>query len=197
MKRTSLIVWALCGVAFAAAIGWGAQADWVVERHVRWVRATGWTAIVTLALALSATPVGRALERLGRASSTAVSRVRRALGIAAAALASAHLGLALATLLDGSFRRLLDVPWMRAGAVAASILGLLWLTSYPKLVATLRLKHWKVLHRLSYVAGALALQHAVLSPMSSGAWLLGLGAVVLLLAPLRWLPKRSRPRPTP
>lgn len=197
MRRAELIVYGLVAAALAAALAWGAQAEWEVERHVRWVRATGWTAIVTLALSLCATPVGRAMGRVRAGpDGRTVKDVRRALGIGAAALATVHLSLALSTLLDGSLSRLLDVPWMRAGAVAAFVLVLLWASSYPRLVKALRLQHWKLLHRLAYVAGALALHHALTSPMSDPRWLLGLAAVVIALAPLRWLPRRSARRPT-
>lgn len=190
-RRLGWIVYGLAAAALAGVIVFGASADWPVERTLRWIRGTGWAALVALALSLCATPLGRALGRhpRGPASGT-TTRLRRALGVSAAALAAAHLTLASVTVLSASLGRVLEVPWLRAGATAALVLLALWVTSYPSLVKALRVRAWKPLHRLAYVAGALALWHALGSPMSDPAWIVVVGGIVVAVAPLRLLPPR-------
>ena len=176
---------ALVGVA-----AWGASASWALERELIWTRGTGWAAAVALLIALSASPLSAIAHRLrGR-------RLPTAAGITAAALATAHASVALATTLRGAWAHLLDLAWLRAGVLALAILLPLWLTSYPRVVRALRVAHWKPLHRLAYAAGLLAFQHALLAPLAPRAWVLGVFGVALALSLARLLPaqRSSSPR---
>ena len=137
-------------------------------------------------------PIGRALERSGRVSKRRVTVLRRALGITTAALASAHATLALSTYLREAWHHVLAVSWLRSGFVALVILLALWATSYPALVRWAKIRLWKPLHRLAYVAFALALHHALLSPLAPRIGLIALAVIVLGLGVIRWLPW-SRP----
>ncbi|HTU58257.1 MAG TPA: ferric reductase-like transmembrane domain-containing protein, partial [Polyangiales bacterium] len=122
------------------------------------------------------------------------SKLRRALGLAAAgaALFHAEVGLWSGPL---NVSEQLDDPQLRFGFGALAVLGLLAVTSFPGAVTALKLRSWKELHRLAYVAWICALLHGLLSPY---AWVRGLCAVavvVLALAPLRLLPRAKRERP--
>lgn len=195
LARTAWLVYAAGAVALATIAATGLAYAWSVERELWWVRGSGWSALVTLLAAISASPIGRALSRLGRRPRTReISVLRRALGITAAALASVHAGVALATYLRGDLAHLLDITWLRGGVLALAILGALWLTSYPRAVRALRVKLWKPLHQLAYVAVGLAFQHVMLSPMAPRRWVLAALCVTLALAALRWIPRRSAPK---
>jgi DMSO/TMAO reductase YedYZ heme-binding membrane subunit len=68
-------------------------------------------------------------------------------------------------------------------------------------IALLRLRGWKQLHRLAYVAALLVLQHMLLSPFASRTGTLLLLGAGLLLVALKLLiavqTRRGRWRPTP
>ncbi len=203
--RRAHLIYGLALALVAATAATALAAPWGPERIVLWLRGTGWCGLGLLAASLVATPLGAALARLPRGPKAgAIGAARRAFGIGAAACAALHLGSALGTVLSRSWGRVLEVPWLRAGAAAALILAALWLTSYPRAVRLLRVRLWKPLHRLAYVAGALALQHALLAPMSAKGWLLAVGGAVLVIAPLRLLgprrparlPRRDGPDPS-
>jgi DMSO/TMAO reductase YedYZ heme-binding membrane subunit len=171
----------------------GTRYAFALERDLFWVRSSGWAALAALLLALSATPAGRVLERLrGRSQRRSVGAFRRALGISAAALATLHGGVALSTYLRGSLAPLLDYPWLRGGLLALGVLLALWLTSYPRLVRVLRVKLWKPLHRLAFVAAALVFQHVMLSPMAPRRWALAIFGLALCVGLLRLLPRGHR-----
>jgi sulfoxide reductase heme-binding subunit YedZ len=163
-----------------------------LERELWWVRSSGWAALGALLLALCATPTKRVLERWrGRSLEKPTKAFRRALGISAAALATLHGGVALSTYLRGSLGPLVDYPWLRGGLLALAVLLALWLTSYPRVVRALRVKLWKPLHRLAFVAALLAFQHVMLSPMAPRGWALGVFGAALAAGLLRLLPQRS------
>jgi hypothetical protein len=126
--RLPLTAYAAGALAIVAVGLVGMRSDWIVERELLWIRGSAWCAILTLALTLCATPIGRVLVRLKRMTPARVTRVRRALGITTAALATLHATLALFTYLRGSWMHLLDLTWLRSGLIALAILVALWVT---------------------------------------------------------------------
>lgn len=196
MKPKTLAALVCYGSALALTVALGVVGSlrpWALERELFWLQASGWCAAGALLLALSATPVGRVLPRVR----PFVSPFRRALGISAAALATLHGALALRTYLAGSLADLLDITWVRAGLIAWAILLPLWITSYPPLVEKLRVRAWKPLHRLAYVAAFFAFQHALLAPMAPRAWVLGVFGAALAVSALRLLARRRSGPPAP
>jgi sulfoxide reductase heme-binding subunit YedZ len=179
----------------AAALGLlGSRYAFALERELFWVRSSGWAALAALLLALSATPLGRVLERWrGPSVRAATAAVRRALGVSAAALSSLHGGVALATYLGGALAPLWGYAWLRGGLLALAVLAALWLTSYPRLARALRVKLWKPLHRLAYVAALLAFQHVMLSPLAPRGWALAVFGAAFAVGLLRLVPRRREP----
>jgi methionine sulfoxide reductase heme-binding subunit len=149
-------------------------------------RALGYHALVFLSAALCVSPLRRWLPRR--------AVLRRALGLAAAGSALLHGAVGLGTSPLTWTEQLAD-PQLRFGIGAFIVLVLLGLTSFPRLVAALRLRSWKELHRLAYVAWICALLHGLLSPYAWMYGLLALAAVVSALAPLRFLPQRPGNEP--
>jgi len=169
------------GAAFAAG-------DWTAATWVGASRASGWVAATFLLGTLAASPFGA-----GMASST-VRQWRRALGISAALAALAHLAIGLGGPLRESLGALWSWPTYRAGTLATAVLTLLLLTSFPAVVRRLRVRVWKPLHRLAYVAGALTLLHLLRLPFAPlvGVLLFGAALVLLLLWRLGgWLWRRK------
>jgi sulfoxide reductase heme-binding subunit YedZ len=128
-------------------------------------RALGYIGLLLLSAVLCVSPFRRWLR--------ASSKLQRALGLAAASTALIHVEVAVWSS-PLSFAEQLDEPRMRFGFGAFAVLGLLALTSFPAVVAGVRLRSWKELHRLAYLAWICALLHALLSPY---AWLRGLSAI--------------------
>jgi sulfoxide reductase heme-binding subunit YedZ len=190
------VVYGLTALAHGAAAFYALGAAWTVEQSIRAIRATGWIAIAALALSLCATPVGRVVRRI-RGRGLTVARTRRALGIAAAASALVHLSIAVAAVFANTLDQVFSVPWIRAGASSFAILFALWITSYPVLVRALRVRYWKALHRLAYVALALAWLHALTSPFAARTTFLAVGTAFTLtvLPRLTRQTRRSKPRP--
>lgn len=190
MKR--LAPWLAYGAppALALAVGLaGLPRSFALERELVWARWSGWCALGALLLALSVTP-SATLIALARGRRVDAAPLRRALGIAAAALASGHAITALWTYLHGELARVWTLPFARSGALALLVLWALWLTSYPRIVRALRLSEWKALHRLAYAAGLLAAHHLVLAPLAPRAISLVVLAAALALALVRALPSR-------
>ncbi len=182
----SLALFAL-GLALALV-----EAAWRPNLYLSSTRAIGWTALGALACALSASPVAR-IARFVRPRHTFPLRLgptRRALGISAAVLALAHATLALVGPLDGAWGAVLSWAYLRAGLVALTVLAALLATSFPRVVRALRVRLWKPLHRLAYVAAALVLVHLVLSPFAPRAITLGLFATLFVVSLGRFLPRR-------
>ena len=96
---------------------------------------------------------------------------RRKLGVTSALLATLHfivsgcgyLRLNIVSEAD-------DSPWLQSGLAAWIVLLSLWITSYPWLVKKLRLRLWKPLHQLTYLALLLSLVHLFLSPWATHRW---------------------------
>lgn len=160
-------------------------------------RASGWGALVALAASLSASPLGRALAYRTHRAGPHVAAFRRALGLTAAALATVHGALALGTYLDAEVELAWELAWTRAGLLAWLILAALAVTSSTRLVRLARVRAWKPLHRLAYVAGLLALQHVLLAPLASRGAALALLGATLALGALRALPRPDAAPPEP
>ncbi len=157
MKRPALWI----PVLTVAAVGGGAAWVWSAWSAASWVglsRVSGWLAAGLLLASLAASPFGRGTD------GKRVKRWRRALGIGAAVGSLAHLTIGLAGPLRDSLDALWTWPTYRAGALATLILVLLLATSFR---ATTRIKVWKPLHRLAYVAGALVALHLLRLPFAS------------------------------
>jgi sulfoxide reductase heme-binding subunit YedZ len=153
-------------------------------------RGIGYVALSALVLALCVTPLASVVRRF-----TSPSRLRRAFGLAALACGVMHALFALGIVPGGIFA-IWREPALRAGALSLLILSLIGLTSFPVVVRAVRLRHWKELHRLAYVALACTLWHALLQPYAPAFWLLALAAACALLLGLRLLP-RHRPTQGP
>ncbi len=187
--RTSaaLALGALIGVAWVA---WAEE--YALERELWLLRATGYTGLGALFLALSMTPIDRVARRVSSLPAELLPALRRSFGLTAASLGALHAVLALTTYLRPAPEALLLQPVFRAGALALLILGLLALTSFPPVVRWLRISLWKHLHVLAYVAALFLFQHLMLSafaPRGRTLWLFG---GLLGLGLLRLLPVRAR-----
>lgn len=194
MKPRRLAALVGYGGALALAIALfaiGLSRSWALERELFWLSASGWLALSALLLALSATPIGRLIGLVSkRRAGAMVAALRRALGISAAALATVHGALALRTYLGDSLAHLWDLPWVRGGLVAWAILVALWITSFKRPVQALRVRAWKPLHRLAYVAALFALQHTLLAPLAPRGWVLAVFGAALVIGAGRLLPQR-------
>jgi sulfoxide reductase heme-binding subunit YedZ len=109
---------------------------------------TGLLAIALLALSLLAGLHPKTISK------------RRTLGLLAFAAALAHAAYTIASPLVEDLSHLFYEPHLRAGATVLLVLAILAITSFP---ARLRVREWKALHRLVYVAALLALHHLWLS----------------------------------
>lgn len=186
---------ALAGLASAGALTLREAGQWTPARELWLARGTGWVALVSLALAVSATPLARVADRLWpeRGVGRELPALRRAFGITAALLALVHTAIALGGWLGGAWAAVLSWAYLRAGLVAVLVLVVLLVTSFPPLVQRLRVRLWKPLHRLAYVAVLLVFQHLVLSPFAPRALTLTTFSVIVGVAALRLLPARSEP----
>lgn len=191
-RIAAIVVYGAASAAAAVLAAIGLAIPWAFERELFLVRASGWGALVLLASALCATPAGRVLGRLREGTGPYVSATRRALGVAAAALATLHGALSLSTYLADAPARALELAWIRGGMLAWAVLAALWITSYPRLVRALRVRAWKPLHRLAYAAALFAAQHTLLAPLAPRSWVLGVFGAVLAIGLLRLVPERQR-----
>jgi len=149
-------------------------------------RASGLLACAMLLAALSISPLS-VLVPAWRAPSAHAKAVRRRLGMLAACLALVHAVVAFVGRLHAQPSALLQTSHLYAGMGALGLLLLLLLTSYPRLVRTLRLTAWKEFHRLVYLAALLVVQHVLLSPFADRRLVLALFGVVLGLFGARTL----------
>lgn len=118
----------------------------------------GFVACLLLAIVLTFTPLRVLFPKWGVA--LALNRHRRLVGVSAFAYALLHLSTHL--LYEGGFGILAkDVtkPFLLTGMIAFAILLVLAVTSLHAAVRWLGGKRWKNLHRLAYVAAALAAYH--------------------------------------
>jgi DMSO/TMAO reductase YedYZ heme-binding membrane subunit len=174
-------------LALASVAALATLERWPVARELVLSRGTGWVALAALLLSLSVTPLGRVARRVFGRDLPAVGVTRRALGMASAWLACIHAAVALGTTLQWSWAALPHWPHLRAGLTALGVLGLLFATSFGPVIAWLRLGFFRELHRLSYVAALLALQHVLLSPFAPRTLTLALFGAVFLLGLARFL----------
>ena len=118
----------------------------------------GFVACVLLAAVLALTPLRVIFPKSKLA--LALNRHRRLIGVSAFVYAALHLATHL--VYEGGFHVLAsDVkkPFLLTGLIAFTILLVLAVTSPHRLVRALGAKHWKMLHRLAYVAAGLAAYH--------------------------------------
>jgi len=118
----------------------------------------GFVACVLLATVLSFTPLRVIFPKSKLA--LALNRHRRLVGVSAFVYAALHLATHL--VYEGGFHVLagdVQKPFLLTGLIAFTILLALAVTSLNRLVRALGAKHWKMLHRLAYVAAALAAYH--------------------------------------
>lgn len=150
------VIWCLAllpaGILVRGALSGDLGAD-PVETLLHW---TGTSGLALLLVALAVTPLRRATGWNG------VVRVRRLLGLFSFFYAALHVGvylvvdqgLALGFILEDVAER----PYVTAGAGAFAILVALAVTSTRGWIRRLG-RRWQTLHRLVYVAGALAVLH--------------------------------------
>ena len=118
----------------------------------------GFVACVLLAAVLTLTPLRVIFPKSKLA--LALNRHRRLVGVSAFVYAALHLATHLVH--EGGFGVLasdIKKPFLVTGLIAFSILLVLAITSLNRLVRALGAKHWKLLHRLAYVAATLAAYH--------------------------------------
>ena len=158
-------------------------------------RISGYGALAFLAIALTVPSLARLSATVGRPiRDDHVRLTAKRSGRCAAALALVHAGVVIAAFVRFDWLAIWQVTYMRSGVAAATILLLLWLTSFERLNRWLGWRLFKPLHRLTYVAAALVLHHLLLSPFASRRWtfiLFGSLGVVMLL---RLLPRPKKQR---
>lgn len=190
-RLAALVCATLVAVATLAVLAIGRELGWAFERDLWWVRASGWGALLALLASLCATPIGRVAPYLrARVIAAYVPAFRRALGLTSAALATVHAAVAIATYLRDPLDSILELAWTRAGVVGWAILVVLAITSFPRLVKLARVRAWKALHRLAYVAALAVLLHVLLAPLAPRGWVLAAFGGTLALGLLRAVPPR-------
>lgn len=120
----------------------------------------GLVACVLLAVVLTFSPLRVLFPRWGVAQ--ALNRHRRLVGVSAGAYALLHFLAHARHVWDGDFETLgkeIQKPFQLSGLVALVILLVLTITSLNVAVRWLGARTWKNLHRLVYVAAALAAWH--------------------------------------
>jgi sulfoxide reductase heme-binding subunit YedZ len=192
VSKRRLAAWVVLALAVAAlaVVGLLARSQggtWDPTRKLWLARGTGWTAVGALMIALSATPVARLRPRL----QPFIAPFRRAFGIAAGSLALLHAATVLFGHLRGAWGALWNVSYLRAGLLALAILIVMLITSFPWLVKRLRVRLWKPLHRLGYLAALLVLVHLLLSPWAPRPLTLELFGALFVVGLLRLIPSRE------
>jgi DMSO/TMAO reductase YedYZ heme-binding membrane subunit len=165
----------------------GLAQAWMPARELSWARETGWVAFCTLLLSLSVTPLARIARRVRGTAAPGAALLRRALGMTAAWLALLHALLSVSGTLAGNFTAVWSWPHLRAGLTALIVLLLLLLTSYAPVIALLRVRFFRELHRLAYVAPLLVLQHVLLAPFAPRSLAFGLVLATCVLGLARCL----------
>lgn len=120
----------------------------------------GFIACVLLALVLTFTPLRVLFPQSGLAQ--ALNRHRRLVGVSACAYALLHFTVQVLYVYDGGFGTLakeIQKPFQLTGLVALVILLVLAITSLNVAIRWLGGRAWKNLHRLAYLAAALAAYH--------------------------------------
>jgi sulfoxide reductase heme-binding subunit YedZ len=120
----------------------------------------GFVACVLLAVVLTFSPLRVLFPRSGVAQ--ALNRHRRLVGVSAFAYALLHFVAHARHVWDGDFETLgkeIQKPFQLTGLIALVILLVLTITSLHAAVRWLGARAWKNLHRLAYIAAALAAWH--------------------------------------
>lgn len=118
----------------------------------------GFTACILLVTVLAFTPLRVIFPK--SKSVLALNRHRRLVGVGAFVYAALHLATHL--VYEGGFGVLasdIKKPFLLTGLITFAILLVLAVTSLNRIVRALGARHWKMLHRLAYVAAALAAYH--------------------------------------
>ncbi len=143
----------------------------------------GLAALRLLLLSLFMTPLVR------YARQPALMRLRRPLGLWAAAFASAHLSVYVVYDLQMNwaevFSEIIKRPYITVGMLAWLILLVLAITSVPRLVRALG-KRWKQLHNVVYLSAALVCLHFLWSVKAD---IVEPGLYIVILGMLLWLRK--------
>lgn len=167
----------------------------------------GFVACVLLATVLAFTPLRVLFPKWGVA--LALNRHRRLVGVSAFAYAGLHFtthllyeGGADLSALPKILQTAVEKPFQLVGLVTLTILLVLALTSLHVFVRWLGAKRWKNLHRLAYVAAALAAYHQAAARKVFPPQVLWIFVPLALLELLRiakpFLPASSPPpKPTP
>lgn len=186
-ERTVRIIWiSFAAIATGIALA-SLRETYAPLRHAWLARASGWLAATCLWGAMCVSPLAAALGRTRWKPSTAAStRVRRALGLAAASGAFIHACYSLAQV-EGSLALVTELGWLRAGLFALICLLALAITSFGVVVRSLRLSGWKALHFLVFAAGFGVCSHALLGPFGQPLLELALLGSLLGLTGLRLL----------
>jgi sulfoxide reductase heme-binding subunit YedZ len=186
-------MWIAC-LAPAAWLGAGFFLGWLgVNPIEKLTRVTGLTALVLLLVTLGVSPARRLTGW------NPLIKLRRPLGLFAFFYASLHflvwMGLDLTFELAWVWEDIVDRPYITVGFVAFLLLVPLAVTSTRGWIRRLG-KRWTLLHRLSYLATALALVHFYWLVKADVRLPLTLAAVFALLMAARlqrWWSRRSRP----
>lgn len=187
--RAARIVALLALVALAVVVALAAARSWGAERALVLARGSGWVACGALLISLALSAVSR--SQRARGWSTPAPVLRRAFGMGAAWLGGLHALAALIGRLDGRPGAVLQTAQLIAGLSALAVLAVLLLTSFEAVIRRVRLRYWKELHRLSYVAALLVAQHVLLAPFPERRVALGLLALVVGLIAVRVLRRRG------
>jgi DMSO/TMAO reductase YedYZ heme-binding membrane subunit len=174
-RRAALVATAFAALSLFAVGAWASGNPWIPARDLAYERGTGWAALVALFASLLVTPLARLSARAGRTPGFVLQLpMRRALGMTAA------------------WTALWSWPHLRSGALALGVLLILLVTSFGAVVARLRLRFWRELHRLAYAVPLLVLSHVLLSPFAPRIVALSSVGAVYALGLLRYLPSERR-----
>lgn len=178
--RIARWVGAFAVLALGGALAPALTERWPVMRELAAARGSGLVACGALMAALAVTPFA-AFARAGSVGRGGAAPIRRALGMAAGWLALVHACTAFVGPLRADPGALTQTAHLGAGLAALCVLTLLLATSFAAVVRRARLRLWKELHRLSYVAALLVLQHVALSPGAGRTLVLGLCAALAVV----------------
>lgn len=154
----------------------------------------GFVACVLLATVLTFTPLRVLFPHSTLAQ--ALNRHRRTVGVSAFFYALIHLGFQI--IHEGGWPTFVtDIrkPFLLAGAVTFTILAVLAATSFNRVVRWMGGRRWKNLHRLAYLAAALAAYHQAAARKLFPVQVLWIFLPLLALEIARVI-KRSRPAET-